>query len=317
MRRIWCILALIVVLTASCQRKVLLEPEHHHGDEVLVEIDATVKANVNIDVESAELYSSILSQARTITIIAYPQDENGLFGVHTLKGLEGNIWLIPGRYNLMVYTSDFYELDGVFYRGQEDYKTLEAYTNQAKVSSKGANNVKSYVIDDPDPLFAHLYENFTVEEGVNRFESGLEPRSYRYWFEVEVDGLDYITSAYMEIAGMYTTVFLADGSHREDEHAIQKAEATLHKDENKIKGEFFSFGPHQDSSVKNSMVLTFVNGRTIKVELDDLTPKIKTLTHGGKIEIEQKIVINVDDTGAGFSPEVKDWGDEEEVVIPI
>lgn len=316
MRRIWYILTFVLVLSASCQRKVLLEPEHNHGEEVLVKIDAKVVANVNIDDESAELYSTILEQARTITIIAYPQDKFGYYGVHTLHGLEGNIWLMPGMYNLMVYTSDFYELDGVFYRGLGDVRSLEAYTNQAKVSSRGAN-VKSYVIDDPDPLFAHLYENFIVKEGVNSFESGLEPRSYRYWFEVEVDGLDYITSAYMEIAGMYTTVFLADGSHREDEHAIQKAEATIHKDENKIKGEFFSFGPHQDSSVKNSMVLTFVNGRTIKVELDDLTPKIKTLTHGGKIEIEQKIVINVDDTGAGFEPEVKDWGEEEEVVIPI
>ena len=64
------------------------------------------------------------------------------------------------------------------------------------------------------------------------------------------------------------------------------------------------------------MILTFVNGRTIRVQLDDISPEIKKLTKGGEIVIDQKIVINVDDTGAGFVPEVEDW-EEEEVVIPI
>ena len=64
------------------------------------------------------------------------------------------------------------------------------------------------------------------------------------------------------------------------------------------------------------MILTFVNGRTIRIQLDDISPEIKRLTRGGEIVIEQKIVINVDDTGAGFQPIVEEW-DEEEVVIPI
>ena len=131
-----------------------------------------------------------------------------------------------------------------------------------------------------------------------------------------VDGLDYITSAILEIDGMYTSVFMKDETHREDEYGTQKVESTIHRDENKIKGEFFSFGPHQDSEVKNSMILTFVNGRTIRVQLDDISPEIKKLRKGGEIVIEQKIVINVDDTGSGFVPDVEDWV-EEEVEIPI
>mgnify|MGYP006976688149 FL=1 len=53
-----------------------------------------------------------------------------------------------------------------------------------------------------------------------------------------------------------------------------------------------SFGPHQDDQVKNSMVLTFINGRTISVQLDDISPEIKRLVKGGEIIITQKIVIN-------------------------
>lgn len=312
MSRIMIAISMLMLLATSCYRKDLLEPDHHHGEPVYVNIKIDVAVDEYIDEENALVYEAILETARSITVVAYPLDETGVYGVHKINGLSGTIWLLPGRYDLLIYTSDFYDLDGTFYRGMDLLSQAEAYTNQAKVRSK----VKSYVISEPDPTFVHAYKGFVVTEGDNTLESGLDPISYRYWFHVDVEGLDYITSAYMEIDGMYTTAFMADGSHREDEFASQKIETTLHKDENKIKGEFFSFGPHQDDSVKNSMVLTFINGRTIKIQLEDISPEIKKLRKGGEIIIKQKIVINVDDTGAGFDPVVKDW-DDEEVVFPI
>ena len=72
----------------------------------------------------------------------------------------------------------------------------------------------------------------------------------------------------------------------------------------------------QDDNVKNSMYLTFINGRTISVQLDDISPEIKRLVKGGEIIISQKIVINIGDDGSGFDPVVEDW-EEENVVIPI
>lgn len=304
---------IVAMLSSSCEMKVLLEPGHNHGVETFI----TIEVNAEVDAEKGDnptLYSDILSQARSVTIIAYPKSETAKYAVNKMSGLSGSIWLMPGVYDLLIYTSDFYDLDGIYYRGMEDKLTAEAYTSAVKVSKNGA--VKSFNMEEPDPLFVHLYEDFTVVPGDNKVSEGLEPLSYKYWFEVDVEGLDYITSATMEIDGMYTTTFLADGSHREEEHGTQRIETTIHKDENKIKGEFFSFGPHQDSEVKNSMVLTFVNGRTIRIELDDISPEIKKLRKGGEIEIEQKIVINVGDTGSGFVPKVEGW-EEEEVVIPI
>lgn len=303
------------LLSSSCQMKVLLEPEHHHGVEVNITVDVDV--DVDVEVEKGDdpyMYSDMLKTANSITIVAYPRSETAYYGVHKVDGLTGTIWLMPGDYDLLIYTSDFYDIDGVHYRGMEQSHEAEAYTTAVKAAKTRA--VKSYNMEAPDPLFAHFYENFTVVEGENRVSEGLQPLSYKYWFEVDVEGLDYITSAVLEIDGMYTSVYMASGGHREDEYGTQRVETTIHKDENKIKGEFFSFGPHQDSEVKNSMILTFVNGRTIRVQLDDISPEIKKLTKGGEIVIEQKIVINVDDTGAGFVPEVEDW-EEEEVVIPI
>ena len=316
MKRLIFILATIVLLTNSCVRKALLEPGHHHGNEVFISIDVDVDVDTEVETgDDPDIYKNILKTARSLTIVAYPLDEKGHYGIHKIDGLEGTIWLLPGKYDLLLYTSDFYDLDGTFYRGVSAVHTAEAYTNQVK-SSKTKAMVKSYDIDEPDPLFVHYYEGFEVTEGENKLEAGLQPQAYKYWYHVDVDGLDYITSAWLEIDGMYTSVFMADGSHRDDEYGTQKVESSIHKDENKIKGEFFSFGPHQDSNVKNSIILTFINGRTIRVKMDDISPEIKKLRKGGEIVIEQKIVINVDDTGSGFVPDVEDWV-EEEVEIPI
>lgn len=313
MKRIIFIVSSVILLVTSCYRKELLEPTHHHGEEVMININVAVDVDEDIDSESALAYEAILKTARSVNIVAYPRDATAMYGVHKIDGLSGSIWLMPGHYDLLIYTSDFYDLDGVYYRNIEKYGQAEAYTTQAKVSR---TKVKSYVIEQPDPLFVHLYENYHVVVGENKLESGLDPMSYRYWFEVDVDGLDYISSVYMEIDGMYTSVYMMDGSHNEDEYALQKVETQICKDENKIKGEFFSFGPHQDDSVKNTMVLTFINGRTIRIELDDISPEIKKLKKGGKIPITQKIVINVGDEGSGFDPIVDEW-DDEEVIIPI
>ena len=316
MKRLIFIFMSIVLLAASCQRKILLEPGHHHGNEIFVSINVDVDVDTEVETgDDPDMYQNILKTARSLTIVAYPLDEKGHYGIHKINGLEGTIWLLPGRYDLLLYTSDFHDLDGIFYRGVKDPNTAEAYTNQVK-SSRTKAEVKSYDIDEPDPLFVHFYEDFEVTEGENRLESGLQPQTYKYWYEVDVDGLDYITSAWLEVDGMYTSVLMADESHREDEYGTQRVESTIHKDENKIKGEFFSFGPHQDSSVKNSIIITFINGRTIRVKMDDISPEIKKLRKGGEIVIEQKIVINVDDTGSGFVPDVEEW-EEEEVEIPI
>ena len=316
MKRLIFILISIVLLAVSCERKVLLEPGHHHGEEVFISVNINAALDPEIQTgDTPDMYRSILKTARTVTVVAYPTDDRGVYGVHKIKGLEGSIWLLPGTYDILLYTSDFYDLDGTFYRGLTDFYSAEAYTNQVK-SSKTKELVKSYDMDEPDPLFVQTYKNFEVKAGENRIEGGLKPMNYKYWYEVQVTGLDYITSAWLEIDGMYTSVFMSTGEHMYDEYGNQRIESQILKEENKIKGEFFSFGPHQDSNVDNSIVITFVNGRTIRLEMDDISSSIKKLTKGGEIVIEQKIVINVGDTGSGFTPEVKDW-DEEEVYIPI
>ena len=312
------IAAVIGLLSASFERKILLQPGHKHGSEIRLVIDLEAEMDAETG-DNPTMYNDLLATARTVTVIAYPKSETAKYVVQKIQGTQGSIWLFPGVYDLMVYTSDFYELDGLYYRGTDKLETTEAFTTAVKTQSKdGQSKSKTtYNMEYPDPLFRGVCKDFEVIKNVTHdLEVQVDPLSYKYWFHVDVEGLDYITSATLQIAGMYTTVYMANGEHREDEYGIQTVETTIHKEENMVKGEFFSFGPHQASDVKNSMILTFVNGRTINIQLDDISADIKKLTKGGEIIIEQKIVINVGDDGSSFVPNVDDW-DEEEVTIPI
>ena len=144
MRKLIFILTSIVLLAAGCERKFLIEPGHHHGNEIYLEIDLDEPLDEEVRTkDNPDMYKELLSTARSITVIAYPVDEHGYYGVHKINGLEGSIWLMPGKYDLMIYTSDFFDLDGTFYRGTTDPEAMEAFTNQVK-SSKTKYNMKVY-----------------------------------------------------------------------------------------------------------------------------------------------------------------------------
>ena len=153
MRRMSFILAaLMVMLSVACERKVLLEPDHGHGVGISVSINATIEVDTEVEKgDDPNLYSDILASANSVTIVAYPLSETAVYGVHKIKGLSGVIWLRPGEYNLLIYTSDFYDIDGVHYRNLEVSDEAEAYTTSVK-SSK-APGVKSFNMEAPDPLF--------------------------------------------------------------------------------------------------------------------------------------------------------------------
>lgn len=316
------LLIAFAIALVSCERKDLLEPGHKHGNRIpfhiLLDMDKNVAEGEGVYFDSL-FYSNLLATARTYKVTAYPLDLDVPVETFTLDSLSGEIWLLPGKYHILAHTSDFYEYDGLLYNNMNDVFKAEARTTNRKETTKDKNSrVKSYDISDPDPLFSKLMKDVEIRKRRDTvLYTTMEPHAYRYWYEVEVDGLDYITGAYLKIDGMYTTVYLADGSHNQDEYASHTVESQILKEENKIKGEFFSFGPHQSGDIKNSMVLTFVNGRTIQITLDDISPEIKRLKKGGEIKISQKIVINVGDDGSGFAPEVKDWGENIEIEIPI
>ena len=128
--------------------------------------------------------------------------------------------------------------------------------------------------------------------------------------------------AKMNISGMYTTAFLTNDDHRQNEAGIQTVEMDIIRtkpnsaDEigkGEIYGEFWSFGPHANEAIVNTITLYFINGDVITKKLNDLSTQIKTLTKGGEIIVEE--VIEIKGPPGGFQPGVGDWDNPTDVEI--
>lgn len=249
---------------------------------------------------------------RTASMVFYPAS-GGSPVTETIGSDDGQVSLSQGRYSLLIYTSDFFELDAVFYRGMESPETAEAYTRQ---SVDGENSIAQ----EPDPLFSSYTEDFSINEQSDSISVALIPRVYTYRFKISVEGIQYLQSAMAKVTGFYTSAYLKDGRHRESESAavlVKLKKETVNTSEGYIYGEFRSFGAHQGGDVKHRISVALNNGGTKVVELDDLTKSIKALPRGGEIVIEQKIVIKNNggsEGGGDFNPGILDW---EYTVIPL
>lgn len=284
---------LLFIVVGSCQRKDLLEPHTHYNTLIEVHLISNVELN---------------KPPQTVTYHIY--EKNGTYKTSgKINGSTDWMSLPTGIYDMLLYTSDFYDIDAVLYKGLNQKHTAEAYTR------KSSRTMQAHNMIEPDPVFSVVMHDIVIQdtEEMQTITANLHQRSYLYYLYIEVEGLKYVNSINMKIDGMHTSAFLADGSHRENEYGAQSLEMKMMGDEKMIYGEFWAFGPHQNNDVKNTITLNFVNGKSTTIELEDISEKIKLLTEGGEIIVDQKFEIKGQE--GGFNPGVGDWDDYEVDII--
>lgn len=291
-------LVVLILLLASCIKE---DDDNCKPPEKIVEVKIT-------DLLPDYLDSFKGLDLRSVSIGFYTP--NGATVINKkIIGNDGEFSMPYGRYSVLIFSSDFYELDGVLYRGEKAIQTYEAYSRQY---TEGGN----LFVNEPDPLFCTYVEKFVIDQSFELLPVKLAPLVFTYRFKILVEGIDILKGASATVSGMYTSAFLKDGSHRITEVASMRVPITkvvTKATEGYLQGEFRSFGSHQSRDVRHKITLALSNGTTKVVEFDDLTNEIKSLPRGGEIVIKQKIVIK-DDGGSGnneYNPEVNPWDDIE------
>ena len=319
MSKIIRILLLVVLLvSASCQRKTLLEPHEHKNLIIKTHFDSLGRAQL---LTNKSKYSP-LSIPATTQYVLYDKFAGKVAYTGSFNGMEGGMYVEEGLYDLLVYTTDFNEYDANFFRGMDNPLTAETYTRQTSKNDNDSGVTEMNMVE-PDPTFSVLQEDVVVLHGYedNVVEVQLVQKSFKYYLTIKALGLHNIHTAKMNISGMYTTAYLAHEDHRMNEAGTQTVEMDIHYDTNPdesidngyLYGEFWSFGPNQREDIVNSIILYFVNGDVIRRELDDLTAQIKTLDKGGEIVVTQ--VLEIKGPAGGFEPGVGDWNDPTDVEI--
>lgn len=309
------LLALSLILaSAGCQRKDLLEPHDHHNLIIKAHFDSLGLAQLLSNKSDGW---AAPGEPKSTRYILYEKNTQKIAYSGKFDGREGGLYVQEGMYDLLVYTTDFNELDANFFRGMGKKETAETYTRQTPLEQGERSDVQEMFMVEPDPTFSVLQEEIIVFEGEEGKVVDVEfvQKSFKYYLTVRATGLQHIHTATMHITGMYTTAFLTSDEHRMNEAGTQSVDMEIRrtgtsKDElgkGELYGEFWSFGPNQRKDILNSITLYFINGDVITMPLDDLTGQIKTLTEGGEIIVEQ--VLEIKGPPGGFQPGVGDWED--------
>ena len=305
----------VLLVSAGCQRKHLMEPHEHYNLIIKAQIDSLGRAQL---MSNKSDYATPGTPATT-TYVLYDRGSGKVAYEGEFTGLEARMYIEEGFYDLLLYTTDFNSEDANDFRGMGNPLTAETFTRQYLNSEDKSDDEVSDVTElymvEPDPTFSALHEDIVVlrHDEDNVVQVDLVQKSFKYYLTIRATGLQHIRTATMNIFGMYTTAFLAHEDHRMNEAGIQSVEMDIHYDTNPdpdidngyLYGEFWSFGPNQREDIINSITLQFVNGEVVIRKLDDLTEQIKTLDKGGEIIVEQ--IIEVKGPAGGFEFGVENW----------
>lgn len=332
MRKMIHMLALAVLfLSASCDRRELVDMDHRTNVSVLVNIDAV--SNVTCDVynekvalpkiEPVAMHVLFFDAAKKklaaesfINELSYDSEGNRI--------LNGKISLLPGNYKMLIY--DF----GTEATIVDDYyiwDECKAYTNEISPTLKRSLLSKSdnksieeaYIVYEPDHLVVAVNENEYVpyHEGMHTVRAEARSVVESYYLQIKVDGLEYVSSAQAILSGMVNSNRISSNTR------VVEPEATIWFDMEKSDDKgvpvictvFNTFGRIEDSH--NDLEVTFDikthDGRIVQHTFDitDLfsTPECKE--HHWLL-LEQTITIDPPaSTGGGaFAPEVDDWDEE-------
>lgn len=309
---IFMVVALFV--SAACQRKDLLDPHDHFNLIIKAGFDENGRQQLLTNKSS---YAPLGEPASTKYIL-FEKNSQKIAYSGSFAGMQGGMYVQEGIYDLLLYTSDFNELDANFYRGMDKYETAETYTRQNPIDDVAPrNDVTEVYMVEPDPTFAVLEKDVIVIAGYENQEVLVQfvQKSFKYYLTIKAKGLQHIHTATMHISGMYTSAFLTTDEHRMNEAGTQTLDLDIIRTDpddpqgyGELYGEFWSFGPNQREDITHSITLHFINGDVITMKLkEDLTSQIKELTKGGEIIVRE--VIEIKGPAGGFQPGVGDWND--------
>lgn len=337
MRRFLIILAILVLAFPSCQHKELCYHHREHAHKYHVNI----LANYRYDWE--EYYGHInwvenwpeeyipYNQLRPnkpsgLRVINY--GEAGQSNIHNIGADGGTVTLYEGLNDILLYNNDteyilFSRTDkGVTTRATTRTRTRATYTG-SKYATEGEET-----ITPPDMLYANFIEGYYAEKVLDpeTLWVTLHPLVFTYKIRYEFEsGLEYVAIARGALSGMARSVLLNNGSTSDESATL------LYDCELKPYGAgalVNSFGvpsfPNMNYPTKAparhalNLELVLKNGKLISFDYD-VTDQVQRQPHGGVIVISGIVVKKEEGSqGSGaFDVEVNDWGDYEDIYLPL
>lgn len=332
------LLAIVGLGAASCEHKELCLHHSDHAHRYHINVIADYRydweeccGGVDWEKSWPTNYISYDSLRPTkpagLRVVNY--SEEGQSNIHNVGPDGGVVTLYEGYNNILFYNNDteyivFTRIDnGATTRASTRTRTRASY-NRSEYANDGEETVNS-----PDMLYANYYEGYLPEKLLvpADVEVTLQPLVFTYKIRYEFEsGLEYVAMARGALTGMARSVSMNTGATSAEAATIlYDAEVADYG----VRAVVKSFGvpnyPHPSypstrAANKHALNLEMMlrNGRTITLDFD-VTDQVSAQPHGGVIVVDG-IVVKKDDGTQGegaFDVEVGDWGDYEDIYLPL
>lgn len=340
MRRILIILALAALALPSCIHKELCYHHRDHAHRYHIEVIADYRYDweefygyKDWEASWPENYISYDGLRPTkpggLRVVNYGAKD--AHNIHNVSADGGIVNLYEGHNNILFYNNDTEYI--IFSRHQEgNYATTRATTRTKTRSTYFGSqyaNAGEETMTPPDMLFGNFYEGYVAEKVLEpvQLEVTLQPLVFTYKVRYEfAEGLEYAALARGALSGMARSVTLDTGNtSKEAATIIYDCEIT----EYGVRATVMSFGipdfpnvnyPTRTDEMKHALNLEVMmkNGRMIVFDFD-VTDQVNAQPHGGVIVVDGIVIEESQGTaGSGaFDVEVDDWGEYEDIYLPL
>lgn len=259
-----------------------------------------------------------------LRVVTYNEDgDNTLHNINTDGGV---ISLYAGYNDLLFYNNDteyiVFSSMGATTRATTRTRTRSTYLGNTYASDD------EVTLSPPDMLYANYYEDYLAEKVLDPKDVNvtLQPLVYTYKIRYEfAEGLEYVALARGVLSGMASSVTLNTGQTSDDAASLlYDCELTDYG----VRAVVNSFGvpsypnPNYLTRVNQkhglNLEVMLLNGKTLVFEFD-VTEQVKAQPHGGVIVVDDIVITKEEGTqGSGsFDVDVDDWGDYEDVILPL
>lgn len=262
-----------------------------------------------------------------LRMLTYEAD--GTYSITNLPADGGEVQFTKGEHSLTFYNND---TEYIVFDDLASYASAKATTRTRLRSSYVGNSLTDSKADNtvapPDMLFGHYIPSYTPEKAVEAdyMPVTMRPLVFTYLIRFEFShGLEYVSLARGELAGMAEAVYLNSGKTSEEDATLLYDCTVESFGAQAIVRSFGIPGYPNPSYTKAdkkyglSLEVRLKNGKTLPHYEFDVTDQVTSQPHGGVIIVKGLEVSDKDgkEGSSGFIVDVDDWGEYKDIDLEL
>lgn len=332
----------VITLFSSCEHKELCfnHPEHALKSDVLIEAQYEQEWEYPYkgftdwisDAGWPEFYGMLYDDLRPgipsgLRVQVY--DENGQNNIFNIDTFGGVVPMIPGEHSILFYNND---TEYILFNEMSSYvranATTRTRTRASYIGNQYMDTQDENTVNPPDMLYGHYIDSYTAQRTLepDLLSITMHPLVFTYLIRYEFEhGLEYVALARGALAGMAESVYLNSGQTSEKSATIL-FDCTVQNFGTQALVRSFGVPdfPNEHYSTRGdrqyglNLEVRLRNGKIISFDFD-VTDQVQKQPQGGIIFV-RGIKITDDEgkeNGSGFDVEVEDWGDYEDIQLPL